>query len=62
MAKQLNIIISDEEAETLEKLRRAHPQLPTQQGLARALFRHMLSTKSVMRDVLNLKVERRGAS
>lgn len=62
MSKQLNIVISNEEAEKLEKLRRAHPALPTAQTLARQLFKHALSSSTVMADVLNFEVEKRGAS
>ena len=58
MPKQLNIIVTDEEFEALEKLRKAHPSAPSRQGLARAIFRHALTMKSLTRDLSHLKVGR----
>lgn len=47
MPKQLNIIITDDEAAKLEKLRKKHKDGPSLQGLAREMFKQALATVMV---------------
>lgn len=58
MPKQLNIIISDEEFYALTELRKNHPDLPSVQGMARALFRYALAVNSVTKGVMRLRIGR----
>jgi hypothetical protein len=56
MAKQLNIILTDDEFAKLVEMRRKHPHLPTVQGFARALFRKVIGGKMTDKQIANVPV------
>ena len=58
---QLNIIITDEEFRIIDEMRKNHPDLPSPQGMARALFRYALAMNSVTKGVMRLRIGRRAA-
>jgi hypothetical protein len=62
MTKQLNLQLTDEEYAQIVELRKQHPDLPTVQGMARALFRYALATNSVTKGALRLSIGRKHAA